>query len=168
MKKIWRKYRELITYFCAGLSTTLLNWVVFGIYRSIFGSDGFHVIINTGIAWLISTAYAFFVYKLIVFCSKDMHPRTVFKEAAEFVSARILTLLIEAAGMWFFCELLGFNDLIFAFDVTSAGQSVFCIPVAGDFFSKLLMLVVTTVLNYLVSKFFIFKKENKENDKNEE
>ena len=168
MKKIWRKYRELITYFCAGLSTTLLNWLITAIYVFAIGKEGIHVTISTVVAWIIATAYAFFVYKLVVFCSKDMRLRTIAKEGSEFVGARILTLLIETAGMNFFCVLLGFNDLVFAFDVTKAGDIVFQIPLSGYVFSKLLMLVVTTVLNYILSKFIIFKKNNKGEKKDEE
>lgn len=159
MKKLFQKYREFIVYVIVGFSTTFINLGLTALYSVFFGNEGIHVTINTTIAWLISTAYAFFMNKLVVFRSKDLHAKTVLVEGGEFFGARLFSWGLETLGMNLMCIVLGFNALTFSFVVTNGAATVFQIPLTGFAFSKLCMLVITTISNYIFSKFVIFRKK---------
>ena len=159
MKKLFQKYREFIVYVMVGFSTTIINLGLTALYSLIFGNEGIHVTINTTLAWLIATAYAFFMNKLVVFRSKSLDSKTVLVEGSEFFGARLFSWGLETLGMNLMCIVLGFNDLTFAFVVTDAAETVFRIPLTGFAFSKLCMLVITTISNYVFSKFVIFRKK---------
>lgn len=145
--KLYRKYRELVAYFVVGCATTLLNLLFYGVFNAILGSKLY--LISNVIAWLISVTFAFFMYKLAVFRSMDMRFKTLIVEALEFYGARLLTLGIESLG------------LILLIDVARLSQVGFhfIINVTGEMIAKFLMLIVTTIANYIFSKFVIFKKK---------
>ncbi len=159
MKKLFAKYREFIVYVIVGFSTTIINWVLSFSYEYVFGSEGWHLTINTTLAWLIATAYAFFMNKLVVFRSKDLKVRTLLVEGGEFFGARLFSWGLETVGMNLMCKTFGFASMTFAFVVTNGADTVFRFPLTGFFFSKLCMLVITTVSNYIFSKFVIFRKK---------
>ena len=166
MKKLLQKYREFIVYVIVGFSTTIINLGLTALYSFALGNEGIHVTINTTIAWLIATAYAFFMNKLVVFRSKALDARTLLVEGSEFFGARLFSWGLETLGMNLMCIVLGFNDLTFAFVVTNGAATVFKIPLSGFAFSKLCMLVITTISNYLFSKFVIFRKKYKPTEEN--
>ena len=142
MKKLLAKYREFIVYVIVGFSTTFINLAISFVYNAIFGEAGWHLTINTTIAWLIATTYAFFMNKLVVFRSKDLHAKTLLIEGGEFFGARLFSWALETAGLNLMCKVLGFEAMTFAF-------------------SKLCMLVITNISNYIFSKFVIFRKKMK-------
>ena len=161
MKKLLAKYREFIVYVIVGFSTTAINLAISFVYNAIFGEAGWHLTINTTIAWLIATTYAFFMNKLVVFRSKDLHAKTLLIEGGEFFGARLFSWALETAGLNLMCKVLGFEAMTFAFVVTNGAATVFQIPLTGFTFSKLCMLVITTISNYIFSKFVIFRKKMK-------
>lgn len=160
MKNLFQRHRELIVYIIVGLSTTVLDLVFTVIYSNIFGNEGIHVTINTTIAWLLATAYAFFMNKLVVFRSKSLDAKTLLVEGGEFFGIRLFSWGFETLGMNLLCIVLGFNDLTFSFTVTNGAATVFCLPIAGFTFSKLCMLIITTITNYIFSKFIVFRKHS--------
>ncbi|MBQ6947181.1 MAG: GtrA family protein [Clostridia bacterium] len=161
IKKLLEKYREFIVYVIVGFSTTIINWVVSLAYAYTFGNAGWHLTINTTVAWIVATVYAFFMNKLVVFRSKDLKAKTLLVEGGEFCGARLFSWGLETAGMNLLCKVLGFEALTFSFVVTNSAATVFQIPLTGFIFSKLCMLVITTVSNYIFSKFVIFRKKVK-------
>jgi putative flippase GtrA len=99
------------------------------------------------IAWFAAVIVAFITNKLWVFESKTWKPRTVIRELWEFVAARIATGALE----WF-----GIPALVMA------GMSQSFLGVEG-FWAKAIVSVAVIVLNYVFSKFIIFKKSRKSN-----
>ena len=75
----------------------------------------------------------FVTNRIFVFKSKE---KNKLKEISSFVSSQIITLLIDMAIMGIFVTLLHFNDKIM----------------------KLIVQVVVTLLNYIFSKLFVFRK----------
>ena len=65
-----------------------------------------------------------------------MSPAVVLKELFIFTLARVSTYVITMVGMWLGVSILGFNELF-----VKAGVSV-----------------IVIIVNYIFSKFFIFKK----------
>lgn len=88
------------------------------------------------ISWIFAVAFAFVTNKLFVFKSKSWQPRTAGKELASFTGARVFSLLAETVVILFVVSVLRGNEIV--------------AKVAGQ--------IVVLVLNYVLSKLFVFKK----------
>lgn len=149
LKEIYVRHREIIVYFIFGVLTTAVNLLTFYVLEIMFGTEKSYLY-NNLIAWVVGVLFAYITNKLIVFESKSWAPSVVLKESAEFVGARLFSLGVEEAGLWFFVELLSFGALsikILGFNLT------------GGFIAKVILAVIVVILNYLFSKFIIFKNK---------
>jgi len=134
------KYRELIIYFIVGVLTTLVNWISYAAGVKLLG---WSITVSNIIAWVIAVAFAYVTNKIWVFCSRSWEIRFVAREVSLFVSARLLTGVLEMAGVPLLVS-LGLNQTIFG---------------VKGMWSKVTVSVVVMVLNYIFSKLFIFRKE---------
>ena len=134
LKKLWKKYKEIITYLFFGGVTTVVNYGVYVLCGHVFHLD---VVPSNIIAWILAVIVAFVTNKLWVFESKSWKAGIVGKEFAEFVLARLSTLVIETVLLWIFVDKLHVNDLVM----------------------KIITNVIVVVLNYIFSKFIIFRKK---------
>ena len=150
IKDILKKYKEPILYVLFGGFTTVVNFLVFYLMNRAAGEEFY--LVNNIIAWLAAVIFAYITNKLWVFESKSLAVKTVFKELAEFFSARIFSLGVEEGGLWLFVDKLGFDSFSF---------SVFGFEVTGKLIAKLVLAVIVVILNYFFSKFIIFKKNKK-------
>ena len=91
--------------------------------------------ISTIISWLLCVTFAYFANRNVVFKSKEK--RVVF-EASKFYLSRVLTLVIDSLAMFVLTDMFYLKD-----DV-----------------SKLLVQIIIFILNYLFSKFAVFKKKD--------
>ena len=137
------RFREIFIYGVVGVLTTVINYVVyFGVSRgfaAILGIAPDHalmILIAKIIAWVMAVAFAFWANKIYVFRSTDWSRSTLRRELPGFVSARVLSLVFDAAFVELAVHLLGMNDMI----------------------ATLLSSVIVVVLNYFASKFWIFRK----------
>ena len=150
MKRLFEKYKELITYVVFGVLTTLVNFVCFWLFNKILGEKLY--LLSNIIAWVISVIFAYVTNKLWVFESKSWKPSVIGREIPEFVGARVFSLLIEEGGLWLFVDVLNFDKFGFTllgFDVT------------GKLIAKVVLAVIVVILNYIFSKLVIFKKNTK-------
>ena len=152
MKKLIRFVfnRETLTYLLFGGMTTLVDFVVFKVFDLFFGGR-WYLLSNT-IAWITAVTFSFVTNKLFVFESKRWTFNVLKKEIPSFFSARIGSYFIEQGGLWCFVELLHFDEKVFDFKLVQLG---------GKIMAKIIIGVVVVVLNYLLSKFVIFKKNHK-------
>lgn len=127
------KIKNIVNYVICGILTTILNILVFYIL------DIYNVNyrINTTISTLISVIFAYITNKIYVFESRELGRKKVLKEILKFIFSRVGTYIVEIIGMYIFIELVKIENLI----------------------SKILMNVIVIILNYILSKFYIFKKE---------
>lgn len=146
ISSLWKKWREPILYLIFGVLTTLVNLVVFKLCGLILG-EGAYLLSNV-IAWCVAVVFAFFVNKLWVFSSKSFSLSVLRRELPSFLGARIFSLLVEEAGLWIMIDLCRLSEASFA---------LFSLPFTGTDLSKLVMQVVVVVLNYIFSKFIIFR-----------
>lgn len=153
IKDLIKKYKELIIYVIFGALTTVVNFVVFKIFNVILGNENY--LISNVIAWIFAVIFAYITNKLWVFESKSWSGKVLLKEIPSFFSARVLSFLIEEAGLFIFVDLLKFNE--FVLDLKF-------IRFSGEMVAKLILAVIVVILNYFFSKLFIFKKK-KENNK---
>ena len=121
---------DVIRYVFFGGCTTLVNLVCFFVLRKCR--------VELNIANLISiiTAilFAYVVNSRYVFQDKCETFKDHIRPFCKFISARLVTMVIEVGGVWLLVEMCKMNDM------------------AGKFITQLIVLA----LNYIFSKFFVF------------
>ena len=148
--ELFKKYREQISYLFFGVMTTLVNWVSYYLFAYlVFGSFDIDKSVSKAIAVVIAVIFAFVVNKLFVFESKGWSLKTISKELTGFLGARIFSFLVEEGGMFLFVSVLGMGE---------KALSLAGITITGQLVAKILLAVGVVALNYIFSKFFIFKK----------
>lgn len=141
IKELYQKYKEIINYLIFGVLTTVVSLVTYYIcvYTILDPDNAVQLQIADVISWIISVAFAYITNRKFVFESKE---KNKIKEASKFVTSRIATLIMDMAIMYVGVTALKFNDKIM----------------------KLISQVVVIVMNYILSKILVFKKEK--NNKN--
>ena len=107
-------------------------------------------LVNNAIAWVVGVIFAYVTNKLFVFESKSWNLKLVTKEITGFLGARIFSFLVEEGGMFLFISVLGLGE---------KSLELLGFTITGQFIVKLLLAVIVVVLNYVFSKFFIFRKQ---------
>ena len=136
VKELYLQYKEIINYLIFGVLTTVVSLVTYYIcvYTILDPDNAVQLQIANVISWIISVAFAYITNRKFVFESKE---KNKIKEASKFVTSRIATLLMDMAIMYVGVTALKFNDKIM----------------------KLVSQVVVIVMNYILSKILVFKKE---------
>ncbi len=132
IKSLFLRYKELIVYGIFGVLTTAVNYVSYIIFTRAFGLG---VLASNLIAWVLAVAFAFVTNKLFVFESKKFEYKILVKELVSFVISRVFSLALDMAILYVMHELMHINDLIV----------------------KIISNVVIIIVNYVISKFIIFK-----------
>lgn len=151
MKKIkilFDKYRELIVYFIFGVLTTVVNLITFHLLNVILGAEQY--LVSNIIAWIVSVVFAYVTNKIFVFESKSLNAKVLLREFSSFLSARIFSFAVEEVGLYFLVEAVGLK---------SYNMSAFGVNITGELISKIILAVIVVILNYVFSKFFIFKNK---------
>lgn len=148
IRALLRRHREIVSYVFWGVMTTAVNYVTY-----LLLTGGLHVYYLTSnvIAWAVSVLFAYFVNKLFVFESKDWAWRVALRELWQMTASRLFTLVLEMGILWFFVDLLRCGQLT----VPLPGGAL----LHGDAVVKLGANVVVVIVNYVLSKFIIFKKK---------
>ena len=128
-----RQLKELILYGICGALTTILDIGIFWVLANI---ANLHYLAANAIAWILAITFSFLVNKYYVFESKSFGREVWVKEAAEFFGARGLSCVVDMGGMFLLVSILGINKN----------------------YAKLFINLVVIVINYILSKFWIFKK----------
>ena len=134
IRALLRKHRELISYVFWGVMTTAVNYAAYFLLRNVFLVS---LVAGNAAAWAVSVLFAYFVNKLFVFRSKDWAWRVALRELWQMVASRLFSLGLEMGILWLFVDKLHYNDAIV----------------------KLCANVVVVVVNYVLSKFIIFRKK---------
>ena len=134
--KIYRKNKEAVDYLFWGGVAFVLSTVLFYLFANVM--DIYEQIANI-LSWIICVVFTYFTNRTFVFRSKVKGLKNIFKEFKDFVTARIITLVMENAILFVMIDLLSINNMI----------------------SKLAGQFVVIVSNYFLSKLWIFKKANK-------
>lgn len=129
--------KEITLYIIIGSLTTAISLSSYFLLKQFLFIDDtqLNIQISTIISWLLCVTFAYFANRNVVFKSKEK--RVVF-EASKFYLSRVLTLLIDSLAMFVLTDM-------------------FCLK---DDISKLLVQIIIFILNYLFSKFAVFKKKD--------
>ena len=130
---IYNRYREQILYLVFGGVTTLISIITYAVFTEL---ADINILIGNILSWIISVAVAYATNKSVVFRSDKKGVAQVLTEALSFYAGRLLTLLIEEAILFVFIDLAKLPNM----------------PV------KIIAQIIIIVLNYIISKVFIFKK----------
>lgn len=147
MKKIinlYKKYEEIINYLIVGGLTTLVSLVVkWGLLFTVLDAkNAFQLQLAVIISWIAAVIFAYVTNRIFVFKSKS---KKILKEIISFFGARLLTLGLEMAIMWFFVTLLKLDSDTWVLIWTIVAQ------------------VLVIIFNYILSKLFVFKREKSKN-----
>ena len=121
---------DVIRYIFFGGCTTLVNLVCFFVLRQC----GVELNIANVISIIVAIIFAYIVNSKYVFQDKCETLKDHIQPFCKFVSARLLTMVIEVGGVWLLVEKHGMSDMV------------------GKFCTQFIVLA----LNYIFSKFFVF------------
>lgn len=119
---------QIVRYIMTGGMTTGINYII---YIGLMALSVTYLMANT-IAWLGAVTFAYFANREVVFHSKGDRKQ----EFLQFFSLRAATLVIENLLLLLLVDFIG----------------------AGSLVSKILVSVITVVLNYFACKYSIFKQ----------
>ena len=126
---------RVLRYIFYGGLTTLVNWGVFFLLRRAFGVP--FAVANT-LSVIAAILFAYFVNSRFVFETRASSLLEHLAEFMKFVSGRAVTMFIEIGGGWLLVEVLHWNEALV---------------------KVVLLQIIVLVLNYFISRFFVFRKQ---------
>ncbi|MBP5464320.1 MAG: GtrA family protein [Treponema sp.] len=143
------KHREGLLYLFFGGLAFFLNMILFFLFHTKLGmQEG----LATAICWVLCVLFQYFTNKTWVFRSTTSSGVGLLKEITSFFGGRIFTLLVEEAIIFVFITWLG-NGISSAL---ALNRNVW------DMIVKLFAQFVIIVLNYVISKLFVFTDKKKD------
>ena len=121
---------DVIRYIFFGGCTTLVNLVCFFVLRKC----NVELTIANVISIIVAIIFAYIVNSKYVFQDKCETLVDHIRPFCKFISARLLTMVIEVGGVWLLVEKVGMSDMV------------------GKFCTQFIVLA----LDYIFSKFFVF------------
>ena len=148
MRKFYSRVKKFLSgegmrYLFFGGLTTLVSLLSFRAAQLLL--DGRSAAVANVISFICAVSFAYVTNKLFVFRSMSFAPEVLKRELSSFISARLLSFAFEEVG------------IIIADNVLHLGE-VIILGQDGVFFAKIVLSVVVVVMNYVLSKFFIFKE----------
>lgn len=124
-------------------NSSVVRYVFFGGCTTMVNLISFYLLRNVGrlplqaaniISIILAILFAYVVNSLFVFQDSCKTLREHVAPFFKFISARLVTMVIEVGGVWLLVQIMGMEDML------------------GKFLTQFLVLV----LNYVFSKFFVF------------
>lgn len=128
---IYIKRKEVFLYLFFGGLAFLIN---LGCYA--LASLVMHHLAANVIAWIAGVLFAYITNKTLVFGSHTNSIFGIIKELLTFSTGRLATLFLEECILWIGIDILGLDNIII----------------------KILAQIVVTIVNYVISKWLVFKK----------
>ena len=132
LKPIYSEYREILLYLFFGGIAFFLNIFLFVGIDRVFQMNE---LVNNAICWVICVLFQFITNRTWVFEGCTDTFCDLAGQFLSFVGGRVFTLILEEVILAVFITWMGLNSL----------------------FIKLCAQIVVIVLNYLISKFWVFK-----------
>ena len=135
IKDIYVEFKEIINYLVFGILATCVNFISYFIFARVFNIDE---VVSSGLSWFCSVVFAYTTNKIFVFDSKTKGKKALLKECVSFFAARIISgILCDVGTFAVMVKVLHINDVI----------------------SKIVTQVMVVIVNYIFSKFIVFKKD---------
>lgn len=133
---VWCWNNPILKYIFLGGCATLVN---LGCYYILRITTNLNLNIANVISVAVAMMFAYFTNSRWVFESEANTFQEKFKEFVKFISARLTTMVVEVGGVWLMADMMHVNDYI----------------------AKFIIQFIVLVLNYILSKFFVFSKKEK-------
>lgn len=136
LKRLYEKYREMITYLIAGGAAFVVSIGSFYVFSKLLQIPAVpaHVL-----SQVLAILFAYVTNKLFVFRRKTDGFLGLVKEAAMFFAGRLFTMALSTLMIHIFVNLMGIEEMII----------------------KVISEIFVILLNYVISKFIVFKKDKK-------
>ena len=135
---LYKKNEEILNYLIFGVLTTIISIASYAIFTNLFNIS---ILVSNVLSWILSVLFAFITNKLFVFKSKNKSFRDSFIECFKFYASRLFSLAVESLILYIGASILHINDMIV----------------------KIFAQVIVIILNYILSKILVFKKDKKVN-----
>lgn len=129
-----REKKEILSYLIFGGLTFLVSVTSYAIFDTVLSMN--ELIANV-LSWILAVSFAYVTNKKWVFDAPTHNAQELLKQVSSFFGGRVATLLVEEFILLIFVTLLKFPS----------------IPV------KVVAQIIVIVLNYIISKWFIFKNK---------
>ena len=129
----YKKYKEGLMYLFFGGLAFFLNVFLFWAFTDLMKIND---LLANAISWVICVLFQYITNRTWVFDGHVEGAGALIKQVSSFFGGRIFTLLVEELIILVFITKLGFNRIAV----------------------KLIAQIVVIVLNYVISKLFVFKK----------
>lgn len=136
LKELYLKYREIINYLIFGVLTTVVSIVSYMLFANLLFSEKTDITVQISniLSWIFAVIFAYLTNRKYVFNSKS-EGKEKYKEVFNFFLARFSSLIIDMALMFVLFSLMHIDDTI----------------------SKIIVQFVIVIINYVFSKFLVFK-----------
>ena len=132
IKELYQKHKDIIKYIIFGAATTVISIVS---YHLFYGVLSLQNVPSNIISWVLAVSFAFITNKLFVFERRSWAKAKALREAAGFFLARLATGILETVFMYLLVDIAHFNGTVM----------------------KCIVTVIVIALNYIISKFWVFK-----------
>lgn len=144
LQKIYYKYEEKWLYLVFGVLTTAVSFLTAWLAKTLLenaGGFGDKAVgdISTVFSWICAVTFAYVTNKLWVFESNAKGLKAIVAEGGKFYGGRVFTLVVE----WVIMH-IGFG---------MAGLNYWLVKIFAN--------VIVLILNYVISKLFVFKGKDK-------
>ena len=126
---LYKKYKEVLLYLFFGVLTTVVSIGSYAFFNVTLGIN--ELIAN------VAVLFAFFTNRIWVFAAPTKTVEEFMKQLVSFAGGRVLTLVIEEIILLVFITMLHFNSMLI----------------------KFIAQVVVIILNYVISKLLVFRKD---------
>ena len=159
-KEFYHTYKELVNYFFFGVFTTIISLGSYYLIRVIF-PDAEHVpfwlswifkitsvfgidsatALPVILSWILANTFAFLTNRVFVFSSQANSFGKFMLEMLRFYASRLATLIVDMVIMFLLVDMTGIHNFLY------------------EFTAKVFSNVVVLILNFVLSKIFVFKKK---------
>lgn len=133
LNPFYQRHREVLLYLFFGAVTTAVSWVSFYLLHYPLGID--ELTANL-VSWILSVLVAFITNRIWVF-SEEAEDSSLIRQMLLFFGSRVTTLLVDEAIILVFVTLLSLDAM--------------AVKIGAN--------LVVLILNYLLSKWLVFRRE---------
>lgn len=157
LQEIYFKYEDKWLYLFFGVLTTVVSFITAGVTKFAMEKAGAGEtpvsLVSTLVSWVCAVTFAYLTNRAWVFDSTAKGGKAIMSEAISFYGGRVFTLLVELVIMWLGYSIIG--KKLFSDNETAKNISYWVSKIAAN--------VVVLILNYVISKLFVFRKKDEDN-----
>lgn len=130
----YKKHKEVLLYLLFGGLTTVVSLATFALFLAL----GIGELVGNVLSWIAAVLFAYATNRTWVFTARADTARGILREMTAFFGGRAATLLMEEAMIYVF--------------ITRMGLPPMAIKLAAQ--------ILVILLNYVISKFLVFRKRD--------